>query len=218
MSALLPAYEKLQRRASITSSARFNASVRIQKRASLSIWAISLASVYLLMLSLVPLILPKIGEGYSAHINAINACLSLIVLVTSIIEGMRDHGKIAHLYHEAGLRIREIQNAVAISMADGNLSAVELRTFQADYDRVLKEIGVNHLEIDVLQAEIAKGIARDSSQERPLGVLEDIGRRLSYFRLWLTQFTLYWLCIVGPPVIVLLLFCFSGSQGWHQRV
>lgn len=200
---LVPAYEKLQRRASITSSARFNASVRIQKRASLSVWAISLASIYLLMLSLVPLIFPKVGESYSPHINAINACLSLVVLVTSIIEAMRDHGRVAHLYHEAGLRIREIQNAVSISIADGKLSAEELRGFQAQYDKTLKEIGVNHLEIDVLQAEIAKGIARDSSSERKLGLGAYVAKRLSYFRLWLMQFILYWICIVGPPVLVL---------------
>lgn len=203
MSTLLTAYEKLQRRASITSSARFNASVRVQRRASLSIWAISLMSVYLLMLSLVPLILTRIAEDYSAPINAINACLSLIVLVISVIESMRDHGRIAHLYHDAGLRIREVQNAVSISIADNKLSAEELRKFQGEYDRILREIGVNHLEIDVMQAEIAKSVARDSSAERRLGYLETLGKRLSYLRLWAAQFVLYWMCMIGPPVVVL---------------
>lgn len=203
MSSLLKAYEKLQRRASITSSARFNASVRVQRRASLSIWAISLMSVYLLMLSLVPLILTKIGESYSAQINAINACLSLIVLVISVIESMRDHGRIAHLYHDAGLRIREVQNAVSISIADNKLTADELRKYQNEYDRILKEIGVNHLEIDVVQAELAKSVARDSSGERRLGRLEALGKQLSYLRLWSGQFVLYWMCMISPPVIVL---------------
>lgn len=209
MNAMLGAYEKLQRRASITSSARFNASVRIQKRASLSIWAVSLMSVYLLMLSLVPLIVPKIGQAYSSEINAINACLSLLVLVISIIESMRDHGRIAHLYHEAGLRVRALQNALTISIAEGMLGASELHRYQEDYDRTLREIGVNHLEIDVLQAEIAKGIARDSSAERQLGHIAIITRRISYARHWLAQFVLYWLCILAPPMAVALIWILS---------
>lgn len=209
MNSLLKAYEKLQRRSSITSSARFNASVRIQKRASLSIWAVALMSVYLLMLSLAPLIVPWIGQTYSAEVNAVNACLSLIVLVVSVIESMRDHGRIAHLYHEAGLRIREMQNAVSISIADQNLSADELRRFQREYDRILREIGVNHLEIDVLEAELAKGVARDSSTERRLGYAATIARWAKFFFLWLKQFFLYWVCIIGPPLVVLCLFWFS---------
>jgi len=166
-------------------------------------------SVYLLLLSLFPLIIPKVGEVYSAPINLVNAGLSLVLLVVSIIESMRDHGRTAHMCYDGGLRVRELQNAVSIAIASGHLSVEELRRFQDDYDRVLRETGVNHLEIDVLLVEITKGIARDSSAEHRLGLGEIVARRLSYLRLWAMQYILYLMCMVGPLVIVWLIWHFK---------
>jgi hypothetical protein len=204
MTELLAAYRKLQRRASVTSSARFNASTRILKRGSFSIWAVSLMSVYLLMLSLLPLIVPKISETYSAPINAINAGLSLMLLVFSIIESMRDHGRTAQMCYDGGLRVRELQNAVSIAIASGALDVAELRKYQGEYDRILRETGVNHLEIDVLLVELTKGVARDSSTDRQIGFFAMLVRRLSYLRLWVAQFILYWVCMIGPLLVVWL--------------
>lgn len=210
MSTLATGYERLQRRASITSSARFNASERVQARATLAIWAVAMMSTYVMMLSLAALITPSTAQKYSIQINVLNVALSLVVLIVSIIEAMRDHGKMAHVYHEAALKVREIQHAVANTQASGGMSAQDLDQSQTEYDKVLRETAVNHLEIDVLLVEITKGIARDSAEERRLGRLESFLKRLKYARLWANQFLLYWACMVGAPLIVGLSLCNWG--------
>lgn len=202
MISLATGYERLQRRASITSSARFNASERVQARATLAIWAVAMMSTYVMMLSLASLIAPPTAQKYAVQINLLNVALSLIVLIVSIIEAMRDHGKMAHVYHEAALKVREIQHAVANAYAGGGMSAQDLEHSQTEYDKVLRETAVNHLEIDVLLVEITKGIARDSAEERRLGWFEIVLKRVKYARLWANQFLLYWACMVGAPLTV----------------
>ena len=170
-------------------------------------------SVYLLALSLVPFIIDKLGKKYGAEINAISACLSLLMLVVSVIESMRDHGRVAHLYQEAGLRIRKLQNDVSIAIAEGDCTAAELKKLQSEYDQILSDVGPNHKEVDVLKVEISKGISRDSSAERQLNLREHVAKRVSYYFYILAHSILYLMCMVGPILVAAVVFTSAYQEG-----
>ena len=210
MNKIEDAFKILERRTAVTSAARFNASQRVQLRATLALWAITAMSTYVIALSLISIIVPN-AKHFSTEIAVGNLSLSMLVLILSIIETMRDRGKSAHVFHACGLRIREVQNAVSNARLSDQMTNEDLLELQEQYDRVLRETDLNHAEIDILGFEISRGIARDSARERIIGWGECLWKRSQYYRLWVYQFAFYWACILCPLLLAYWIGVYSAD-------
>jgi hypothetical protein len=196
----------LERRAWVTAGARFNACQRLLNRASLAVWAVSLMAVYTIALSLATVTIECLAKPpILIWASLVTVMLSLLVLVISIIESMREHSRVAYIHHSTALRIREIHNAVEAARMAGTLDLAGLDHWRGEYDGALREAQLNHSDIDVVRFELERMIDRSSAPYPPLNRRKCITKRSKYILLWLREYAAYLGCILVPPVAVLLM-------------
>jgi hypothetical protein len=147
--ALQRSMREFSRTVEITRDVRFKANHRLGRRQRLSAYIVSLLSLYVISLSL----LPNIFELKSYQNQILLACsiiLSVFIIFTSLIDGSQNFFYQGELLHTCARKVATIHHAlknVDIS-ADVSEGRKQLEQFQEQYRSALDECPVNHSDAD----------------------------------------------------------------------
>jgi hypothetical protein len=145
--------EQLYRAIRVATAARFHASRRLRLHQSLSLWAISLSSAALIILSLL--------EAYELEITVSSGILSLaqvtaaiLVLVISLLVNGGNFGERAEKMHRCGLELNALSREVYLFLGSAQ-NEKRVRDAQRRYDDILSRYE-NHSQIDYRRAQSSK--------------------------------------------------------------
>lgn len=186
-----------------TKSARFNAQARLMNRHWLSVVATSALACYLIAASILQLTIPAAATGDMGKIvTSAVLIMSVFLLMITLTESARNYASEADRMHKSALEIAELYNrfqALDLVAADQARGA-----FNDQYSAVLKGTEVNHKDIDFLRFQIG---ARHDLKPSPLDLFLML---LQYVALWLVEYFLYFLMILGPLAMLLALINRAG--------
>lgn len=143
------ALEDLKRRIHITKDIRFQASLRLSRRQTFSNYIISLFSLYVIALSLLPNILSLNNQKTQILLSS-SIILSVFIILTSLIDGSRNFYHQSDLLHQCARKISTLH--YNIRKIDANQSPEEIRNqidnIQIDYQNALNDCPINHDNVD----------------------------------------------------------------------
>ncbi|WMN07799.1 SLATT domain-containing protein [Marivirga arenosa] len=183
-----------------TKGARFIAAHRLELHEKLSVIAISLISVYIISLNLLVLFpVSKRSELFNnLNITYSTICLSILILVVSLIISSRNYKLRAEKYHECGRQIMRLHDKICLwKNSNYSPSSDEIEQISSEYLNVLDKYE-NHKRIDFL-----------TFQANNLLHYKDISCKKLF---WLKVKSLYFVQIIGiyllpifSPLILLII-------------
>jgi SMODS and SLOG-associating 2TM effector domain family 5 len=170
-------------------SARFNAAERLERKNTLSLFAMSMVSLYFVGLSVWQVIYaPLIADAGNRLITLVSIMSSVFTLVLALIEAMNDYRMKAHHMHACALAVNELYQELKL-MRSGDAALVQ--EFRRRYNAIIRGCPFNHARVDYLMARA----------ERAASLSEKAWVRLHYA--W-DVYALYGLCLLTPPLVLLL--------------
>lgn len=135
----------------VTKGSRFTAAKRLETQSSQSIWALSLFSAYLIIMSVMQITIPldKLSINES-HFTFISISLSILILTIGQIVNKSELKTRAKMFHKCALEIGEIYNELRIAKnkgADGSADINKVEELNQRYQAILKGYE-NHKSID----------------------------------------------------------------------
>jgi hypothetical protein len=156
-SALHKSMREFRRTMEITRDTRFKASHRLARRQTLSAYVVSLLSLYVIALSLVPNILRT--EHYQNQILlACSIILSVFIIFTSLIDGSQNFFHQGELLHRCARQVATLHHSIKnFDLTDTPDEArKKLEHYQEQYRAALDECPVNHSDGDFYKVVAAK--------------------------------------------------------------
>lgn len=140
--------ERLYKNFWITKGSRFIAAKRLEHHDNLSNISITLASVYVIIMNLT-IILPVNQQPLSNDlITYTTICLSILILVISLIVSSKNYKMRAKDYHDCGREIKKIYDIVTLwRNSDIIPNQNEIKKIQNKYNNILDKYE-NHKTID----------------------------------------------------------------------
>ncbi len=138
-----------KRSAEITRDVRFQANLRLSGRQRGSAYIVSLLSLYVISLSLIPNIV-KLKPFQSQILLGCSIVLSVFVIFTSLIDGAQNFFHQGELLHQCARKIATVHHALKTIdvSADAAAAKVQLETLQMTYQAALDECPINHENVD----------------------------------------------------------------------
>jgi hypothetical protein len=138
-----------KRTVEITRDVRFQANLRLASRQRLSSYVISLLSLYVIAVSLLPNII-NLTQQQNQILLSCSIILSVFVIFTSIIDGSQNFFHQGELLHRCARKIATVHHKLKIieSIEDLSERKNELIKLQEDYRSALDECSVNHANCD----------------------------------------------------------------------
>jgi SMODS and SLOG-associating 2TM effector domain family 5 len=135
-----------------TAGSRFIAAKRLERHDKGLTRLIAFSSVYVVMLTALPYFL-KVRPHVTDLFNLVTITLSLVVLVSSLMQYSSAEIVNAEQQHRSGLEINEIRRELLLK--ETNATTEELLDFTRRYNAVLQKYSVNHerLDFDTFQLE-----------------------------------------------------------------
>lgn len=131
-----------------TARCRFIAAGRLEKRDRGITQVTAFASAYLIVLSALNYFL-KLPSDVSAHINLASLGMTVIVLVSSLLQYSNSDAVKAEQYNRSALEIDELKRRF---LAFNDTSKPDyLNEIAIEYSRVLQRYGINHSHIDYIR-------------------------------------------------------------------
>jgi hypothetical protein len=151
------ALEDFKRSVEITRDVRFQANLRLSRRQRASSYIVSLLSLYVIGLSLIPNVL-KLQQYQSQILLASSIVLSVFVIFTPLIDGSQNFYHQGELLHQCARKIANINHRLKnIDVgADPNLAMKNLEILQKEYQGALDECPTNHENVDYQKEIIRK--------------------------------------------------------------
>ena len=171
------AVASFKRTAKITQDVRFEANLRLIRRQRSSSYLISLLSLYVISLSLIPNIL-ELNQSQNQLLLTCSIVLSVFIIFTSLIDGSQNFFHRGELMHQCGRKIAFIYRELRETRFDDNIENAwkQLKVLQEAYRTALNECPVNHDSSDYL-----KEIARNPDLfPKIYGSRTDLMRRLFF--------------------------------------
>jgi hypothetical protein len=170
-------------------SARFNAAERLERKNTLSLFAMSMVSLYFVGLSVWQVIYaPLIGEAGNRLITLVSIMSSIFTLVLALIEAMNDYRMKAFHMHACALAVNELYQELSLARSGDPLLVQE---FRRRYNEVVRGCPFNHARVDYLMAKA----------ELDVPLARKAWARLRYV---CDVYALYGLCLLIPPLVLLL--------------
>lgn len=181
-----------------TKGSRFIAANRLELHDKWSTITISIISVYIISINLA-IILPDLPEFLSTEIITYSTiCLSVLVLVISLILASRNYKMRADKYHECGRKINEIYDQLCIwKNTDENPSKDDLNNMSKNYYTILDN-HENHSRLDYLMF-IGNNLSEYKVKCKPLFWI------YINFRYYLDTVGRYLIFLIIPIIILLCL-------------
>lgn len=134
-----------------TRGCRFVAFERHKRINILSVTTIAILPVYVIILSLISLSLAsRLSELENQIINIINICLSISIVVFSLIEFSRDHIGTANKLNESALEIGSIYGQFIVKFHCNSYTDAYVSKMENEYANILKKFPNNHSEVDFM--------------------------------------------------------------------
>jgi len=131
-----------------TKGARFISANRLELHDKWSTITLSVVSVYIITLNLTILLENRPGIFSNGNITFSTICLSILLLVLSLIQSSRNYKIRASKYHECGRKIDDLYNKVCIwKHTDASPSIDDLKNINIEYLKLLDNYE-NHKQID----------------------------------------------------------------------
>ena len=148
-------FQILERRMEITKDARFCANLRLRNRHKLSSYVVSMLSVAVIGVSLIPNFL-SLQDYQNQLLLACTIVLSVFIVVLSLMEGADSFQHQAEVLHESARKINRLYGTLIA--LDKNDSSYETRASEIaeKYEALLDECTLSHMSSDYLRALAAK--------------------------------------------------------------
>src|SRR5712671_6405908 len=123
-------------------AARFNAAERLERKHALSLFAMSMVSLYFVGLSVWQAVYaPMLDEPANRLITLVSIMSSIFSLVLALIESMNDYRMKAHHMHACALAVNDLYHELKLMRpADVNL----LQEFRQRYNAAVRHCPYNH--------------------------------------------------------------------------
>lgn len=172
-------------------AARFNAAERLERKHTLSLFAMSMVSLYFVGLSVWQAIYAAgLSESANRLITLVSIMSSIFTLVLALIESMNDYRTKAHHMHVCALGVNDLYHELKLMRAPG-LSVVQ--DFRRRYTEVVRSCPFNHARVDYLMARAERG-SGVRWEERAWAWLRYAG----------DVYALHGMCLIVPPLVLLL--------------
>jgi hypothetical protein len=170
-------------------AARFNAAERLERKHTLSLFAMSMVSLYFVGLSVWQAVYAAmLSEAANRLITLVSIMSSIFTLVLALIEAMNDYRMKAHHMHACALAVNDLYHELKLTEA-ADVGAVQ--DFRRRYNAVVRSCPHNHSHVDYLMAKAERG-----------GSLTD--KAWAWLRYAFDVYALYGLCLIVPPLVLLL--------------
>jgi len=170
-------------------AARFNAAERFERKNTLSMFSMSVVSLYFVGLSVWQVIYAQLlDEPTNRLITLVSIMSSIFTLVLALIESMNDYKIKAHHMHACALAVNDLYHEFKLGPPgdDGRV-----QEFRKRYNEIVRGCPLNHARVDYLMAQA----------ERNVQWPEKLWVRLRYA--W-DVYALYGAALVIPPLVLLL--------------
>ena len=170
-------------------AARFNAAERLERKHVLSLFAMSMVSLYFVGLSVWQAVYaPTLGEAANRLITLVSIMSSIFSLVLALIESMNDYRMKAHHMHACALAVNDLYHELKLMRpSDAN----HLQEFRHRYNAAVRRCPYNHARLDYLMAKA----------EGPVPWADRAWARLRYI---LDVYALYGFALIAPPLVLVL--------------
>jgi hypothetical protein len=129
----------------VTKGSRFNAARRLQARDRKSTLLVSITSIYIIFLTIIPLLF-EIPQDNSNILSAITLFFSIGILIGSLLQYSNNDPVVAEQHHRRALEVSDLHRRLR-SVYD-NVDASSLNKFTCKYSRILEKYSNNHSNID----------------------------------------------------------------------
>ena len=164
-------------------AARFNAAERLERKHTLSLFAMSMVSLYFVGLSMWQAVYAStLDEAANRLITLVSIMSSIFTLVLALIESMNDYRMKAHHMHACALAVNDLYHELKLMR---RVDAGLVQEFRRRYNEAVRSCPFNHARIDYLMARA----------ERRVPWEERAWARLRYA---LDVYALYGVCLRRP--------------------
>ena len=142
-----------------TANSRFEASRRMKRCYNASTLCIAMLSFEIIVLNLLVFI-PALRLD-SVSITVTTVCLSVFVLVLSLILSQLQYDKKASKFHKCANALKNLENSIDIRISSGESPSIEeIKEFNKDYADIIKTSNLNHSSVDYDWAKIKEAKKR----------------------------------------------------------
>lgn len=170
-------------------SARFTAAERLERKNLMSVFALSVVSLYFVGLSIWQVVYgASLSEPANRLVTLVSIMSSICTLVLALIDSMNEHKIKAHHMHACALSVNDLlQELRALQTTD----IATVQEFRRRYNEVVRGCPVNHARVDYLMARAERGGRWET-------------KAWARLRYTLDVYGLYGACLLGPPLVLLL--------------
>lgn len=170
-------------------AARFNAAERLERKHSVSLFAMSMVSLYFVGLSVWQAVYADtLDASANRLVTLVSIMSSVFTLVLGLIEAMNDHRMRAHHMHACALAVNDLYHAFKLMPAP---DAGEVQEFRRRYNEAVRACPCNHARIDYMMARAERGVPWP----------EKVWVRLLHAA---DVYALHGFCLIAPPLVLLL--------------
>lgn len=135
----------------MTAGSRFNASHRLNTIDRWLTLITSLTSAYVIILTILPYFV-HLPKSVTDNINLITVSLSIVIVVSSLVQYSSGNTVAAEQLHRSALEINEIHRD--LSWRIEKLQQQDLTSAKSQYDLVLQKYSINHAKIDYMKEQL----------------------------------------------------------------
>lgn len=203
--ALQSALKDFKRSVEITRDVRFQANLRLAARQRNSSYMISLLSLFVISLSLLPNIM-ALEQHQSQILLACSVVLSAFIIFTSLIDGSQNFYHQGELLHKCARQVATVYQELKIINPDTDEEKVRKRLseLQEQYRSALDDCPINHENIDYTKEQANKPhlFPNTFSKNRLIKSLQISMKKTQAFvgsHLWMS---LHLIALIGISIIV----------------
>jgi hypothetical protein len=169
--------------------ARFTAAERLERKHLVSVFALSMVSLYFVGLSVWQTIYGSgLSEAANRLVTLVSIMSSICTLVLALIDSMNDYKIRAHHMHACAISVNDLLQELRLQRSD-DLAIIQ--DFRRRYNEVVRGCPFNHTRVDYLVARAE----RTGRWEKKVW---------AHARYVLDVYGLYGACLLGPPLVLLL--------------
>jgi hypothetical protein len=136
-----------------TAGCRFNAAARLESHDRQLTRITAITSAYVIALTILPYFI-KLPPHVTDNFNLITVALSIVILVSSLLQYSSNEVVNAEQHHRSALEINEIYRDLLITAHQ--TTETKLTDFSHRYDAILQKFSINHADIDFLRYQIER--------------------------------------------------------------
>jgi SMODS and SLOG-associating 2TM effector domain family 5 len=170
-------------------AARFNAAERLERKHLISVFALSMVSLYFVGLSVWQTVYAaNLDAATNQLITLVSIMSSICTLVLALIDSMNDYKIKAHHMHTCALSVNDLLQELRLAQTS---DPGVVQEFRRRYNEVVRGCPFNHTRTDYLMARAERNVPWET-------------RAWTHVRYTVDVYGLYSACLIGPPLVLLL--------------